>query len=47
MTAACYWITHPTNYVRNNRCGGGDFYGFWYELVEHPDGPSATKDVCP
>lgn len=47
ITVACYWLTNPSNIVTNNRCAGGDFYGFWYELVEHPDGPSATEDVCP
>ncbi|KAL4508252.1 hypothetical protein ABPG72_003556 [Tetrahymena utriculariae] len=47
ITAASYWITNPLNYVFNNRAAGGDFYGFWYEIKEHPDGPSARDDICP
>lgn len=47
ITVAAYWITHPTNHVRRNRAAGSDFYGFWYELKEFPDGPSATDEVCP
>ncbi len=47
MTAAGMWITHPTNYVRYNAIVGADFYGMWWEVKEHPDGPSATSDVCP
>lgn len=47
ISAASFWITNPLNTVRNNRAGGGDFYGFWYEIKDHPDGPSATSDICP
>lgn len=47
ITAASYWITNPLNRVVNNRAAGGDFYGFWYEIKEHPDGPSARNDICP
>lgn len=47
ITTASYWITNPMNTVRNNRAAGGDFYGFWYEIKEHPDGPSATSDIFP
>ena len=46
-TVASYWITNPLNTVRRNHAAGGEFYGFWYEIKEHPDGPSATTDVCP
>jgi hypothetical protein len=47
ITVASYWITNPYNTVRRNHAAGGDFYGFWYEIKEHPDGPSATSDICP
>lgn len=47
ISVASFWITNPSNNVRNNRAAGGDFYGFWYEIKDHPDGPSATEDVCP
>ena len=47
ISVASYWITNPTNHIRYNRAAGGDFYGFWYEIKPHPDGPSATRDICP
>lgn len=47
ISVASFWVTNPTNNLRNNRAAGGDFYGFWYEIKDHPDGPSATEDVCP
>lgn len=47
LTVASYWITNPYNTVQRNHAAGGDFYGFWYEIKDHPDGPSATPDVCP
>jgi len=47
VTVASFWITNPYNTVRNNHAAGGDFYGFWYEVMEHPIGPSTTSDICP
>lgn len=47
ITVSSYWITNPFNVFRRNRAAGGDFYGVWYEIKDHPDGPSATKDICP
>lgn len=47
ISVASYWVTNPSNTLRYNHAAGGDFYGFWYEIKEHPDGPSATLDVCP
>ena len=47
ISVASYWVTNPSNHLRFNRAAGGDFYGFWYEIKEHPDGPSATSDICP
>ncbi len=47
VTVASYWITNPFNTFRRNRAAGSDFYGFWYEIKERPDGPSARTDVCP
>ena len=47
ISVASFWVTNPYNHLRFNRAAGGDFYGFWYEIKEHPDGPSATMDVCP
>lgn len=36
QTAASFWITRPNNYVRNNHAAGGDWYGYWYEIHDHP-----------
>ena len=47
MSVASFWITNPTNDVMGNHAAGSDFYGFWYQIKKHPDGPSATMDVCP
>lgn len=47
ISVASFWITHPSNHFRFNHAAGSDFYGFWYEIKPHPDGPSATGDVCP
>ena len=47
ISVASFWVTNPSNNIRYNRAAGGDFYGFWYEIKEHPDGPSANTDICP
>lgn len=47
ITVSSYWFTHAYNIVRNNRAGGSEWYGFWYEIKPHPDGPSSTSDICP
>lgn len=47
LSPASFWITNPSNTIINNRAAGGDFYGFWYEVKPHPDGPSANADICP
>ena len=47
ISVASFWVTNPLNHVRHNRAAGGDFYAFWYEIKPHPDGPSATSDICP
>ena len=47
QTPACYWITSPDNNFYDNRCGGSDRYGYWYDLQIHAIGPHANTDVCP
>jgi hypothetical protein len=47
ISVASYWITNPLNTVRYNHAAGSDFYGLWYEIKPHPDGASATTDICP
>lgn len=46
ITVASIWITNPLNTVRHNHCAGSDFYGMWYEVRAHPEGPSATDEIC-
>ena len=47
QTPASFWITHPNNYFIDNHAGGSDRYGFWFDLQEHPTGPSADSSICP
>lgn len=47
ISVASFWVTHPTNDLLGNHAAGSDFYGIWYEIKPHPDGPSASADVCP
>lgn len=46
-TPACYWITNPDNIFVGNVCAGSEHYGFWFDLVNNPTGPSATSSRCP
>jgi hypothetical protein len=46
-TPACFWITHPDNIFIGNNAAGSARYGFWFDLQDHPIGPSATSDICP
>eukprot|EP00163_Fabomonas_tropica_P018886 TRINITY_DN3328_c0_g1_i3.p1 TRINITY_DN3328_c0_g1~~TRINITY_DN3328_c0_g1_i3.p1 ORF type:complete len:3589 (-),score=1271.65 TRINITY_DN3328_c0_g1_i3:183-10949(-) len=48
VVPASFWITHPNNIYTNNVAAGNlGGFGFWYRLIDHPDGPSATTTVCP
>ena len=47
ITPAGFWITHPDNIVRHNHVAGGTHFGFWYRMLDHPQGPSYTPDICP
>ena len=46
-TPACFWLTNPNNILVGNVCAGSEHYGFWYDLVPNPTGPSATSTRCP
>lgn len=46
-TPGGFWITHPNNKVTNNAVAGSKAYCFWYDLMDHPIGPSRTTKVCP
>ncbi|XP_051879473.1 PKHD1 like 1, tandem duplicate 1 [Pristis pectinata] len=47
LTPAAFWVTHPGNTLQGNSAVGGTHFGFWYRLLEHPEGPSRHQDVCP
>mmetsp|Transcript_8382 Transcript_8382/g.16636 ORF Transcript_8382/g.16636 Transcript_8382/m.16636 type:complete len:1637 (+) Transcript_8382:5150-10060(+) len=41
------WITNPNNFFIGNHVAGSDAYGFWFDLQDHPTGPSFTDQICP
>ena len=47
ITPAAFWITHPDNIVQHNHVAGGTHFGFWYRMLEHPQGPSYNPNICP
>lgn len=47
ITPAAFWATNPDNHYEHNAAAGGTHFGWWYRLLEHPEGPSATHDICP
>ena len=47
ITPAGMWITHPDNIIINNHVAGGTHFGFWYRMLDHPEGPSHTELICP
>lgn len=47
ITPATFWVTNANNTVSHNAAAGGSHFGFWYQMFEHPDGPSFRDDVCP
>lgn len=46
-TPACFWLTNPDNILVGNHCAGSEHYGFWFDLVNNPTGPSVTSSRCP
>ena len=44
---ASFWITNPDNIFRGNHAAGSDRYGYWFDLLDHPTGPSHTTTICP
>ncbi|XP_072104046.1 PKHD1 like 1, tandem duplicate 1 [Mobula birostris] len=47
LTPAAFWVTHPSNTLQGNTAVGGTHFGFWYRLLEHPDGASWDQNLCP
>ena len=44
---ATFWVTNPNNTYIGNHAAGSAAYGFWYQLLDNPSGPSFTTTVCP
>lgn len=49
VTPAAFWVTNPYNIVENNAVAGGTHFGYWYRMLETPDGPSFAMfpNYCP
>ncbi|CAM2722167.1 unnamed protein product [Rotaria socialis] len=49
ITPAAYWITNPNNTVEHNAVAGGTHFGYWYRMLQSPDGPSFAlyPGFCP
>ena len=47
ITPGIYWITNANNTVSHNAAAGGTHFGYWYQMFDHPDGPSFTTSICP
>ncbi|CAF0745209.1 unnamed protein product [Adineta steineri] len=49
VTPAAIWVTNPNNIVEHNAVAGGTHFGYWYRLLETPDGPSFAMypNFCP
>lgn len=46
-TPAAFWATNPNNTYVHNSIAGCTHFGWWYRILEHPDGPSYTPNYCP
>ena len=46
LKPAGIWITRPNNFITKNRACGSEAFGFWYDLPNHPTGPSANNSIC-
>ena len=42
-----FWIVNPNNIVQHNAVAGSTHFGFWYRVLQYPDGPSRTTSYCP
>ncbi|CAF0710276.1 unnamed protein product [Brachionus calyciflorus] len=47
VTPAAFWVTNPNNTYLHNSVAGGTHFGWWYRILDTPDGPSARPDYCP
>lgn len=44
---AAFWATNPNNTYIHNAVAGSTHFGWWYRILDHPEGPSFTTDYCP
>ena len=44
---AAFWATNPNNTFVGNAVAGSSHFGYWYRLLDRPDGPSFTPNYCP
>ncbi|XP_021354873.1 fibrocystin-L-like isoform X2 [Mizuhopecten yessoensis] len=42
ITPASFWATNANNTYEYNHAAGGTHFGFWYRLLPHAEGPSAS-----
>ncbi|XP_078254550.1 PKHD1 like 1, tandem duplicate 1 [Rhinoraja longicauda] len=47
LRPAAFWVTHPGNTLRHNAAAGGTHFGFWYRLLQWPEGASSTRAFSP
>ena len=47
VTPAAFWATNPNNTWIHNAVAGGTHFGWWFRLLDNPDGPSFTTNYCP
>lgn len=47
LRPAAFWLTHPGNIVRYNAAAGCTHFGFWYRLLEWPEGALHTRAFSP
>lgn len=44
---AAFWATNPNNTWQHNAVAGATHFGYWYRILDKPDGPSFTTSYCP
>ena len=47
VTPAAFWVTNPNNTYMHNSVAGGTHFGWWYRILDRPDGPSFRPNYCP
>lgn len=47
LTPAAFWATNPNNTYIHNAVAGSTHFGFWYRLLDKPEGPSYDQNYCP